>query len=159
MLLRFLRLTLSNFRNLSNLRNFFMSHVLVIGSGGREHALCYRLSLSASVSKVYCAPGNAGIAADAECVTLATPEAIIAFCRANAVALVVIGPEQPLVEGLADRLRAESIPVFGPTAKAAMLEGSKGFTKALCRTYNIPTAAYGFFDNRAEAETYLATQR
>src|SRR5271156_4807120 len=104
-----------------------MANVLVIGSGGREHALCWRLKQSPSVAEIFCAPGNAGIAQVAECVTLASKEEIIAFCNAHAIGLVVIGPEQPLVDGLADQLQAADIDVFGPSAAAARLEGSKGF--------------------------------
>ncbi len=132
-----------------------MANVLVIGSGGREHALSWRLKASPSVQKVYCAPGNAGIAEDVTCVTLASPQAIIDFCKANAIGLVVIGPEQPLVEGLADTLDAAGIAVFGPGKLAARLEGSKGFTKEICRKYNIPTAAYGFFTDAGNAKRFL----
>jgi len=132
-----------------------MNNVLVIGSGGREHALCWRLTKSPSVAKVFCAPGNGGIAEDVTCVALKTPQAIIDFCKKETIGLVVIGPEQPLVEGLADELEAAGIPVFGPSAKAAQLEGSKGFMKNICRTYGIPTADYGFFDNAAAAKAFL----
>ncbi len=132
-----------------------MANVLVIGSGGREHALCWRLKQSPQVQKIFCAPGNGGIAEDATCVALKSPDEIIAFCKKEAIALVVIGPEQPLVEGLADKLAAAEIPVFGPGAKAAQLEGSKGFTKEICRKYNIPTAAYGTFTDAAAARNYL----
>src|SRR5436190_2299280 len=109
-----------------------MANISVIGSGGREHALCWRLKQSPSVKTVYCSPGNGGIAEDAQCVALASPQEIIEFCKKKKIELVVIGPEQPLVEGLADQLSAVNIPVFGPSAKAAQLEGSKGFTKNLC---------------------------
>jgi phosphoribosylamine--glycine ligase len=132
-----------------------MANVLVIGSGGREHALCWRLKQSPQVQKIFCAPGNGGIAEDATCVALKSPDEIIAFCKKEAIALVVIGPEQPLVEGLADKLAAAEIPVFGPSAKAAQLEGSKGFTKEICRKYHIPTAAYGTFTDAAAARNYL----
>ncbi|MFW0777804.1 MAG: phosphoribosylamine--glycine ligase [Rickettsiales bacterium] len=135
-----------------------MNNVLVIGSGGREHALCWRLKQSPSVAKVFCAPGNGGIADDATCVAIKTPDEIVQFCKDEAIALVVIGPEQPLVEGLADTLEAADIPVFGPGARAARLEGSKGYMKELCRNHNIPTAAYGFFDNAAEAMAFLEQQ-
>ncbi len=132
-----------------------MANVLVIGSGGREHALCWRLKQSPSVTQVFCAPGNAGIAEDAQCVTLASPQAAIEFCKQNAIGLVVIGPEQPLVEGLSDILQAANINVFGPSKLAARLEGSKGFMKDLCRKYAIPTAAYGFFTDAAAAKQFL----
>jgi phosphoribosylamine--glycine ligase len=135
-----------------------MANVLVIGSGGREHALCFRLKASPSVGQVFCAPGNGGIGEDITCVVLKKPEEIIDFCKKNVIGLVVIGPEQPLVEGLADRLAAAGIPVFGPSAKAAALEGSKGFMKAICKKYNIPTAAYGFFQKAAEAKAFLKGQ-
>lgn len=129
--------------------------ILVIGSGGREHALCWKLSQSSQVSKIYCSPGNGGIAQVAECVALAAPADIVAFCKEKAIALVIIGPEQPLVEGLADVLYGENIRAFGPSAKAAQLEGSKAFTKRLCSKYNIPTAAYGEFTDAASARHYL----
>lgn len=132
-------------------------HILVIGSGGREHAIIHALSRTASVANITCSPGNAGIAALATCVDLASHADIIAFCKSQEVALVIIGPEQPLVDGLADALRAAQISVFGPSAKAAQLEGSKDFTKKLCTEYAIPTAAYATFDNESDALTYLAT--
>jgi len=132
-----------------------MANVLVIGSGGREHALCWRLGKSPSVEKVFCAPGNGGIAEDATCVALKTPEEIIKFCKEQSIGLVVIGPEQPLVEGLADKLAAAGIPTFGPSKMAAQLEGSKGFTKTLCKKYNIPTADYGYFTEALSAKDFL----
>ena len=134
-------------------------NVLVIGGGGREHALCWKLAQSPRLGKLYCAPGNAGIAQVAEIVALNPSDhaAVIAFCRDAAIGLVVIGPEQPLVEGLADALRAEGIRAFGPSAAAAQLEGSKGFTKDLCRAYGIPTAAYARFEAAAAARAYVAT--
>jgi phosphoribosylamine--glycine ligase len=131
-------------------------HVLIIGSGGREHALCWRMKQSPNVAKVWCSPGNGGIAEDVACIALPTPEAVLDFCRKESIALVVIGPEQPLVEGLTDRLSQAGVAVFGPSAKAARLEGSKGFMKELCRKYEIPTAAYGFFDNISDAKQFLA---
>jgi phosphoribosylamine--glycine ligase len=132
-------------------------NVLLIGSGGREHALAWALSASPLLDKLYCAPGNAGIAAFAPCIALDIndPEAVIRFCRENAVGFVVIGPEAPLVAGLADRLAEAGIKHFGPSRAAAQLEGSKGFTKDLCREYNIPTAAYGRFKDIASAKAYL----
>lgn len=133
-----------------------MAKVLVIGSGGREHALCWRLKQAPSVQKVFCAPGNGGIAQDVECITLASHADIVAFCQKEAVGLVVIGPEQPLVEGLADTLEAAGIPAFGPGAKAAQLEGSKGYMKNICQKYNIPTAAYGYFHNAPDALKFLS---
>lgn len=135
-------------------------NVLLIGSGGREHALAWTLSSSPLLAKLYCAPGNAGISETAECVVLDTANhaAVIAFCRAHDIGFVVIGPEAPLVAGLGDALGHASIPYFGPTKAAAQLEGSKGFTKDLCREFGIPTAAYGRFKDAASAKAYLAEQ-
>lgn len=135
-------------------------NVLLIGSGGREHALAWSLSSSPLLNKLYCAPGNAGIASLADCVTLdvANHDAVIAFCRVNEIGFVVIGPEAPLVAGLGDALGKADVSYFGPTKAAAQLEGSKGFTKDLCREFNIPTAAYGRFKDAIAAKTYLATQ-
>lgn len=134
--------------------------LLVIGGGGREHALCWKLAQSASVEKIFCAPGNAGIAQVAECIALDPSDhaAVIDFVRAQDIGLVVVGPEQPLVEGLVDSLTAAGIRAFGPSAAAAQLEGSKGFTKDLCRASGIPTAAYARFDKAADARAYLASQ-
>jgi phosphoribosylamine--glycine ligase len=132
--------------------------LLVIGSGGREHALCAALARSPSVSALYCAPGNGGIAQVAECAALSGQPELLAFCRERAIDLVVIGPEQPLVEGVADTLREGGVTVFGPSAAAAQLEGSKGFTKDLCTRHHIPTAAYGRFSDAAAAKAYLARQ-
>ncbi len=135
-------------------------NVLLIGSGGREHALAWKLAQSPMLGRLYCAPGNAGIAAVAECVDLKVGDhaAVIAFCREKAIGLVVVGPEAPLVAGLADDLTAAGVPVFGPTKAAAQLEGSKGYTKDLCREAGIPTAAYGRFKDAAAAKAYLARQ-
>lgn len=132
-----------------------MNKVLVVGNGGREHALCWRLKQSPSVSQVFCAGGNAGIAQDVTCVQITKPDEIINFCKTENIALVVIGPEQPLVDGLSDALRTENIPVFAPSKKAARLEASKGFMKNLCQKYGIPTAAYGFFDDKTAALAFL----
>lgn len=135
-------------------------NVLLIGSGGREHALAWAISASPLLSRLYCAPGNAGIAEVAECVALdaADHAVVIGFCRDHAVGLVVIGPEAPLVAGLADDLSAAGIKVFGPSKAAARLEGSKGFTKDFCTEFGIPTAAYGRFKDKASALAYLKTQ-
>lgn len=126
--------------------------VLVVGSGGREHALCWALAASPIVDGVLCAPGNDGIARDAECVPVAADdhEGILALCRERGVDLVVVGPEQPLVAGLVDRLQEAGIRAFGPTAAAARLEGSKAFTKEFCRRFGIPTASARIF--RAEEQ-------
>ena len=119
-------------------------NILLLGSGGREHALAWRLAQSPSLTKLYAAPGNPGIAEEAELVALDATDhgAVIAFCEATGIGLVVIGPEAPLVDGLSDSLRAAGVPVFGPSQAAAQLEGSKGFTKDLCARAGIPTAGY-----------------
>jgi phosphoribosylamine---glycine ligase len=129
--------------------------VLLIGSGGREHALAWRLAQSPRLAKLYATPGNPGIAHHAELVDVA-PENIVGFAREENIGLVVIGPEQPLVDGLADRLREQGILVFGPSAAAAQLEGSKGFTKDLCARAGIPTAAYGRFTDAGSAKAALS---
>jgi phosphoribosylamine--glycine ligase len=136
-------------------------NVLLIGSGGREHALAWALTASPLLTRLYCAPGNAGIAEIAECVPIAVDDhaGLIAFAKANAIDFVVIGPEGPLVAGLGDELTTAGIKYFGPTKAAAQLEGSKGFTKDLCREFGIPTGAYGIFDSAAAAKNYLATQK
>lgn len=135
-------------------------NVLLIGAGGREHALAWALSASPLLGKLYAAPGNPGIAQHAECVVLNVSDhgAVEYFCKEKGVGLVVVGPEVPLVEGLADDLGAAGIKVFGPSKAAAQLEGSKGYTKDLCRELSIPTAAYGRFKDAASAKAYLATQ-
>jgi phosphoribosylamine---glycine ligase len=132
-------------------------HILLLGSGGREHALAWKIAASPLVTKLWCAPGNAGIAREAECVALdiADHGAVIEFCRTNAVDFVVVGPETPLAAGIVDDLTAAGIKAFGPSKQAARLEGSKGFTKALCTEFNIPTGAYGRFTNAADALAYL----
>jgi phosphoribosylamine--glycine ligase len=119
-------------------------NILLLGSGGREHALAWKLAQSPACTRLYAAPGNPGIAEEAECVALDVTDhrAVIAFCAERAIGLVVIGPEAPLVDGLSDSLRAAGVPVFGPSQAAAQLEGSKGFTKDLCARAGIPTAGY-----------------
>lgn len=131
--------------------------VLLIGSGGREHALAWKLAASAKLEKLYCAPGNPGIAEYAELVALDVTDhaAVIAFAKEKAIDLVVVGPEAPLVAGLADDLAAADIRVFGPSKLAAQLEGSKGFTKDLCARFDIPTGAYGRFNNAPKAKAYV----
>ncbi len=131
--------------------------VLLIGSGGREHALAWKLARSPDLGKLFAAPGNPGIAAVAECVALdpTDHDAVIAFCREKGIGFVVVGPEVPLVAGLADALTDASIPVFGPSAAAARLEGSKGFTKDLCTLQNIPTARYQRFTESDAAKDYI----
>ena len=132
-------------------------NVLVIGSGGREHALAWKLAQSPRLGKLWAAPGNPGIATVADLVPIAVGDApaTVAFCRDNGVDLVVVGPEAPLVAGLADRLTEAGIIVFGPSAAAAQLEGSKGFTKDLCAEVGIPTAAYARFRDAASARAYV----
>jgi phosphoribosylamine--glycine ligase len=132
-------------------------NILLLGSGGREHALAWKMASSPLTERLYCAPGNAGIAREAECVALdvADHPAVIAFCRANRIDLVVVGPEGPLCAGIVDDLEAAGIKAFGPTRAAARLEGSKGFTKDLCRDNGIPTAAYERFRAADPAKTYL----
>lgn len=132
--------------------------ILVLGGGGREHALCWKLRQSPRTARLVCAPGNPGIAKIADCVDLAIddPAAVTAFARANDIDLVVVGPEAPLVAGVVDALRAAGIAAFGPTAAAAQLEASKGFTKDLARAAGIPTAGYRRFASAAEAHHYVA---
>lgn len=132
-------------------------NILLIGSGGREHALAWKIAQSPRCFRLYCAPGNAGISDCATCVNLnvADHDAVIEFCRAEGIDFVVVGPEAPLVAGLVDNLEGAGISAFGPTAAAAQLEGSKGFTKDLCAEYNIPTAAYRRFANPGDAKAFL----
>jgi len=132
-------------------------NILVLGSGGREHALCWKIAASPLVTKLWCAPGNAGIAQDAECVGLDVTDhaAVIAFCRANAVDLVVVGPDALIAAGIVDDLTAAGFKTFGPTQAAGKLESSKSFTKQLCRDNNIPTAAYAHFTDAVAAKDYV----
>tara|TARA_B100000519_G_C14233874_1_gene433795 strand:+ start:688 stop:1977 length:1290 start_codon:yes stop_codon:yes gene_type:complete len=134
--------------------------VLVVGSGGREHALCWSIAASPLCHKLYCAPGNAGIAAEAECVPIAAENvpALVEFAIEEAIDFVVVGPEAPLCAGLVDRLTEIGIKSFGPTAAAAQLEGSKGFMKDLCAKYEIPTAVYGRFSDAVAAKAYIRDQ-
>lgn len=135
-------------------------NILLLGSGGREHALAWKIAASPLVTNFWCAPGNAGIAHDAECVGLDVADhgAVIAFCKTNAVDLVVVGPEAPLAAGIVDDLAAAGIKAFGPTKAAARLESSKGFTKDLCREGGIPTAAYERFSDADQAKAYIRAQ-
>jgi phosphoribosylamine--glycine ligase len=130
--------------------------ILVVGSGGREHALCWKIAASPLCDKLYCAPGNAGIAADAECVAIGAEdvEGLVGFAKREKIDFVVVGPEGPLVKGLADRLEAEGIAAFGPSAQAAALEGSKGFMKDIAAKYQIPTARYARFTDPAKAKAF-----
>jgi phosphoribosylamine--glycine ligase len=135
-------------------------NILILGSGGREHALAWKIAASPLVERLYCAPGNAGIAREAEVVDLDIGDhpAVIAFCRAKKIDFVVVGPEGPLCVGVVDDLEAAGIKTFGPGKIAAQLEGSKGFTKDLCKTSNIPTAAYERFRAAAPAKAYVRKQ-
>ncbi len=132
-------------------------NILLLGSGGREHALAWKMAASPLTDRLVCAPGNAGIAREAECVSLdlADHAAVIGFCRANAIDFVVVGPEGPLCDGIVDDLETAGIKAFGPSRAAAQLEGSKGFTKDLCRSNRIPTAAYERFRAAEPARAYV----
>ncbi len=132
-------------------------NILLLGSGGREHALAWKIAGSPLLTKLWCAPGNAGIAREAECVALdvANHSAVIDFCKANKVDFVVVGPEAPLAAGIIDDLAAAGIKAFGSSKAASQLESSKGFTKDLCKAANIPTAAYERFSDPAKAKAYI----
>lgn len=132
-------------------------NVLLIGSGGREHALAWKLAQSERLDKLFISPGNGGTKSCGEMVVLDIDDhaAVSNFCNLMNIELVVVGPEAPLVAGLADHLRAHNICVFGPSAAAAQLEGSKQFTKAICDRMNIPTAAYGHFTSAEDARSYV----
>jgi phosphoribosylamine--glycine ligase len=132
-------------------------NILLLGSGGREHALAWKIAASPLVERFYCAPGNAGIARECELAALdpADHAAIVGFCKSNRIDLVVVGPEAPLCAGIVDDLAASGIKAFGPSKAAARLEGSKGFTKDLCRANAIPTAAYERFTAAAPAKAYV----
>ncbi|AXB75136.1 phosphoribosylamine--glycine ligase [Novosphingobium sp. P6W] len=133
-------------------------NILLLGSGGREHALAWKLAQSPRCDTLWAAPGNPGISELATCISLDATDhaAVLAFCEANVIGLVVVGPEAPLVDGLADTLRGEGFAVFGPSKAAAQLEGSKGFTKDLCARANIPTGGYERVSNQADAMAALA---
>jgi phosphoribosylamine--glycine ligase len=135
-------------------------NILLIGSGGREHALAWKMAASPLLTKLWCAPGNAGIAQDAECVALdvANHAAVIEFCKANTIDLVVVGPEAPLAAGIVDDLATAGIKAFGPSKAASQLESSKGFTKDICKANNIPTAAYERFRDADAAKAYIRKQ-
>lgn len=137
--------------------------VLVIGGGGREHALCYALRLSPSCNAVFCAPGNVGISSSGDAICLpdldvSDSSAVISFCQKRVIGLVVVGPEAPLVAGLANDLVKAGIPTFGPSSEAAALEGSKDFMKSLCYKYDIPTAKYQTFSDAVAAKQYIKEQ-
>ncbi len=136
-------------------------NVLLIGSGGREHALAWALSKSPLLTRLYCAPGNGGIAEIARCVDIAIADhtAVIRFCKDNTIGFVVIGPEAPLVAGLVDDLTTAGIKCFGPSQAAARLEASKGYAKDLAREFKVPTAAYERFSDAASAKAYIARHK
>ena len=133
--------------------------ILIVGGGGREHAIAVAVAESPKADKIYCAPGNAGIAEVAECVPIGVDEfdRIASFAKEKEVDLVIVGPDDPLAAGLVDVLEAAGLRVFGPRKNAAILEGSKAFSKDLMKKYNIPTAAYETFDDAKKAEAYLET--
>ena len=133
--------------------------ILVVGSGGREHALCWKIAQSPKAEKIYCAPGNAGIEEYAECVPIGAMEfeKLAAFAKENAIDLTVVGMDDPLVGGIVDVFEKEGLRIFGPRANAAILEGSKAFSKDLMKKYGIPTAAYENFDDPEKALAYLET--
>jgi phosphoribosylamine--glycine ligase len=133
--------------------------VLLVGSGGREHALAWSIAASPLLDALYCAPGNAGIAEEAECVSIAATDitGLVGFCRREQIDFVIVGPEAPLVLGLVDALTAEGIAAFGPSAAAAALEGSKAFAKDFCRRAHIPTAIYRRFRDPTAAKAFIAS--
>ena len=135
--------------------------VLVVGSGGREHAIVTSVAKSPRVDKIYCAPGNAGIASLAECVAIGAMEfdKLVAFAKEHAVDFTIVGMDDPLVGGIVDVFEAEGLKVFGPRKNAAILEGSKAFSKDLMKKYHIPTAAYENFTSAEDALTYLETAK
>ena len=135
--------------------------VLIVGSGGREHAIAASVAKSPKVEKIYCAPGNAGIAEFAECVATGAMEfdKLVAFAKETAIDLVIVGMDDPLVGGLVDEMEAAGIRTFGPRKNAAILEGSKAFSKDLMKKYNIPTAAYENFTEPDAAMAYLETAK
>ncbi|MEM6627501.1 MAG: phosphoribosylamine--glycine ligase, partial [Pseudomonadota bacterium] len=132
--------------------------ILIVGGGGREHALAWKLKQSPRVTEIVCAPGNPGMAGLGRCIPIKAEDVDgqLRLAKEERPHLVIIGPEAPLAAGLSDKLRAADIPVFGPSAKAAQLESSKGFAKDLMAKYKIPTAAYGRFTDASEAKAYMA---
>lgn len=134
--------------------------ILVVGGGGREHAIIWKLKQSPLISKIYCAPGNAGIAELAECIPIGAMEfdKLIAFAKENTIDYTVIGMDDPLAEGIVDVFEKEDLKVFGPKQNAAILESSKAFSKNLMKKYGIPTASYEIFDDYQKAKAYLEKQ-
>ena len=135
--------------------------ILIVGSGGREHAIAAAVAKSPRADKIYCAPGNAGIGQIAECVPIGAMEfdKLVAFAKEKAIDLTIVGMDDPLVGGLVDEMEAAGLRVFGPRKNAAVLEGSKAFSKDLMKKYNIPTAAYENFDDPQKALKYLETAK
>lgn len=140
-----------------------MGKILIIGSGGREHALAWKFAQSPQVEKIFAAPGNPGIAEieNAECVDIAVSDfaALAEFAKANGIALTIVGPEAPLVDGIVDFFEREKLAIFGPRANAAIIEGSKSFAKELMKKYKIPTAAHEVFTDFATAAKYISVLR
>ncbi|MDI6642011.1 MAG: phosphoribosylamine--glycine ligase, partial [Elusimicrobiota bacterium] len=134
------------------------NNILVVGSGGREHALVWKISQSSKVNRIYCIPGNAGIAQIAECVSIPINDfkALGDFVKQKNIDLTVVGPEQPLADGIVDYFRAESLRIIGPTKTAAQLESSKSYAKLFMKKYNIPTGSFEIFDNYDQAISYLS---
>ena len=131
--------------------------VLVIGSGGREHTLCWKIAQSSAVDEVFCAPGNGGIASDASCIDIAGDDiaSLLRFVKDNNIELSVVGPEAPLVGGIVDAFAAENLPIFGPDRNAAALEGSKIFAKTAMRDCSIPTARFEAFTDAGSARAFI----
>ena len=136
-------------------------NILVVGNGGREHALCYAINKSPQKKKLYCAPGNGGISKIAGCVAIDPLNfvEIKNFCIKEKVDLVIVGPEAPLVNGIVDYLDGIGIKTFGPSLQASKLEGSKSFMKSICRKYNIPTAGYKEFDNHEDSLNFIKNNK
>lgn len=131
--------------------------VLVVGGGGREHAIILKLKESPRVDKIYCAPGNAGISEDAECVNIKATDidALMKFAKDEKIDFTVVGMDDPLVMGIVDKFEENGLKIFGPRKNAAIIEGSKAFSKELMKKYNIPTASYETFDNYNDAYLYI----
>lgn len=132
-------------------------NILIVGSGGREHAIAWKIAQSNSVRKIYCAPGNGGTAVEEKCenVNIESIDSLAAFAKENNIDLTIVGPEVPLMEGIVDKFKALGLKIFGPSADAALLEGSKAYAKAFMKKYNVKTAAYEVFENKEEALKFL----